>query len=69
MTVREAKAEVFWTAFKSLSKPERNAVLERFLRNKQLREDLLDVTLIEKRHNEPSRPLKDYLAEHSKRPR
>ena len=43
MTAREATAEVFWTAFRTLSRQARTAVLGRLLRDRQTREDLLDV--------------------------
>lgn len=37
MTTTEAAAEVFWTAFRALSKKEREAVVERLLRDRNLR--------------------------------
>ena len=47
MTEAEAVAEVFFTAFKALKEQERNEVLHRLLDEKQIREDLLDIAMIE----------------------
>ncbi len=63
MTLQEAKAEVFWMAFKGMSKKERQFVIERLLKEKEFMEDLMDIVLLEQRRNEPSRPLEEYLAE------
>ena len=63
MNTNEAKAEVFWLAFKSLSKRDQHAIVERLLTEKDFREDLIDISTVEQRRNEPSRPLGDYLAE------
>ena len=61
MTESEATAEVFWTAFKGLPRVERHAILERILKDKNLRHDLMDLTIIENRRSEPERPFRDYL--------
>ena len=66
MSTKEAKAEVFWMAFQGLPKNERKSVIERFLKDKEFVEDLIDVSILEQRRNEPSRPLEDYLAEKDK---
>lgn len=63
MTVTEATAEVFWTAFRALSKKEREAVVERLLRDKEFIEDLIDIVILEQRQDEPSRSLDEYLAD------
>jgi len=63
MNLKEAKAEVFWMAFKGLSKRERQFVIEKLLEDPEFREDLIDIAIIEQRRKEPSRPLEDYLAE------
>jgi len=44
----EATAEVFFTAFKALKKPEKEAFLEKIVNDPELREDLIDAALIEK---------------------
>jgi hypothetical protein len=63
MSVKEAKAEVFWMAFKGLPKKERQSVIERLLKDTEFMEDLIDIAILEQRREEPSRPLEDYLAE------
>jgi hypothetical protein len=60
MTATEATAEVYWTAFRSLSKKEREAVVERLLRDRDFMEDLIDMVILEQRKNEPSRSLDEY---------
>ena len=56
MTAREATAEVFWTAFRTLSRQARTAVLGRLLRDGRTREDLLDVAVSLERSREKSIP-------------
>jgi len=63
MSPTEATAEVFLTAFRALSKKERQAVLARLAVEPDLQEDLQDLALVAQRRGEPSRPLRDYLAE------
>ncbi len=63
MSVKEAKTEVFWMAFKGLPKKERRSVVERLLKDVEFMEDLIDIAILEQRREEPSRPLEDYLAE------
>ncbi len=57
MIKSQATAEVFWTAFRSLSRQEKQAVLRRILDDKALRRDLQDLTTIAARQNEPARPV------------
>ena len=66
MSVIEAKADVFWMAFKSLPKKERQSVVERLLKDTEFMEDLTDIAIIEQRREEPSRLLENYLAEREK---
>ena len=66
MNVIEAKADVFWMAFKGLRKKERQSVIERLLTDTEFMEDLKDIATIELRREEPSRPLEEYLAEREK---
>ncbi|MDP2210748.1 MAG: hypothetical protein A2074_02705 [Candidatus Aquicultor primus] len=63
MVAMDAKAEVFWMAFKSLPKKERLSVIERLLKDKEFKEDLIDIAILEQRYEEPSRPLASYIAE------
>lgn len=67
MTATEATAEVFWTAFRGLSKKEREAVVERLLRDREFMEDLIDIVILEQRQREPSRSLDEYLADRRKK--
>lgn len=69
MTTAEATSEVFWTAFRALPKKQREAVVERLLKDKEFMEDLIDIVIIEQRKKEPSRSLDEYLTEKIKRRR
>ena len=59
----QTSAKDFLTAFKSLPKAERDAVLLGIAGDRALRRDLLDLATFAERKREPSRPLRDYLAE------
>ena len=61
MTKTQATAEIFWTAFQVLPRKEQQAILQRILKDKGLREDLIDLAVIESRRAEPARPLRQYL--------
>ncbi len=67
MTKTQATAEIFWTAFTVLPVEEQRAVLQRIIRDKNLRRDLMDLSIIEERRNEPGRPLREYLKEKAKK--
>ena len=67
MTSTQATAEVFWTAFKVLPVEEKRAVLQKIILDENLRRDLMDLSIIEERRNEPGRPLRDYLKERAKK--
>jgi len=58
-----ATAKDILMAFKSLPKAERDAVLLGIAGDRALRRDLLDLATIAERRREPSRLLRDYLAE------
>ncbi|MBI4963360.1 MAG: hypothetical protein HY913_08785 [Desulfomonile tiedjei] len=62
MITEEAKAEVFWLAFKSLPRKEQQLVVHKLLQDREFVEDLLDIATIEQRRAEPSLPLEEYLA-------
>ena len=66
MITEEAKAEIFWLAFKGLPKKEQHLIVQKLLQDQEFLEDLLDIALIEQRRSEPSRPLEEYLAEQGK---
>jgi len=67
MKAVESKAEVYLMALQSLSKAEKEAVIARLLEDPQLREDILDLAVIQQRQGEPSRPFREYLAERQNR--
>lgn len=66
MTQPQATAEVFWTAFQAMKPKEREAFLGKLMKDKRLAEDLRYAAVIQKRKNEPTVPLDDYLAQRSK---
>lgn len=47
MKANQATAEVFFTAFKALKNKEREAFIERVMRDPELREDFIDVAMLE----------------------
>ncbi len=63
MSTTEAKAEIFWMAFKGLPRSERERVVKRLLDDKEFMHDLMDIAVIRQRHRERSRPLKNSLAD------
>ena len=63
ITKSKAQAEVFLLAFSALPRAEQLGVLDRLLSDQELREDLMDLAEIEKRKDQPSRPLREFLAE------
>lgn len=67
MTTIEATSEVFLTAFRSLPKKAREAVVAKLLSDKEILEDLIDTIIIEQRRKEPSRNLDEYLASRRKK--
>jgi len=58
----ESRAEVYLMALQSLSEAEREAVITRLLEDPHLREDILDLAVIQQRQGEASQPFRDYLA-------
>ncbi len=63
MKTAQSRAEVYLMALQSLSKAEKKAVITRLLEDDSLREDILDLALIQQRQGESSRPFGEYLAE------
>jgi len=61
MKAVESRAEIYLMALQSLSKAEKEAVIARLLEDPQLREDILDLAVIQQRQGEPSRPFREYL--------
>ncbi len=64
MEAKGATAEVFLAAFWTLPKKEQNIFLTEVLKDKRLREDLIDIAIAESRAKDTSRPFKDFLNEH-----
>ena len=69
MKAAQSRAEVYLMALESLSKNEKKAVITRLLEDESLREDILDLALIQQRQGESGRPFRDYLAEREKQGR
>jgi hypothetical protein len=72
VTPQQATAEVFYTAFKALSKQEQQDVLARIARDRKLRrmlEDVSDRLVIDEERDKPSRPLREYIDERERRER
>jgi hypothetical protein len=67
MATVDATSEVFMTAFRALPKKTREAVIEKMLSDKELREDLMDAAIIKQRRKEPSRSLNEYLSDRQKK--
>jgi hypothetical protein len=59
----QSTAKDFLTAFNSLPKAERDAVQLGIGGERALRRDLVALATFAERDHEPSRPLRDYLAE------
>jgi len=67
MTQPQATAEVFWTAFQALKPKEREAFLARLMKDKNLADDLRYAAVIQRRKNEPTVSLDNYLSQRSKK--
>ncbi len=67
MNAVKSRAEVYLMALQSLSKAEREAVIAQLLADETLREDILDLTLIQQRKAETPRSFREYLAGRKKR--
>jgi hypothetical protein len=63
MSAAQATAEVFVTAFKSLKRNQRAAVLEKMLADEELSEDLADTLALESRRHQPRQSFRQALKE------
>lgn len=61
MSAAQATAEVFVTAFKSLKRSQREAVLEKMLADEELSEDLADTLALESRRHQPRESFRQAL--------
>lgn len=68
MKANQATAEVFFTAFKALDTSVREAFFEKILKNRRIREDLMDAALIDEAKKVKGKPVsaKDYFAKRRK---
>lgn len=64
MKAHQATAEVFFTAFKTLPKKEQDIFISKILKDKKLREDLIDIAIAESRARDKRRPFRNFLREH-----
>ncbi len=72
MTVQQATAEVFLTAFEALSRQEQEVIFSRIARDQKFRrllEDISDLLVIEEERGKPSKPLRDYIKDREQRER
>jgi hypothetical protein len=72
MTIQQATAEVFLTAFKGLRWREQEVILARIAQDRKLRrvlEDVSDLLAVEEERAKPSRPLREYVAERERKER
>jgi len=63
MKTKGATAEVFFTAFKTLPKMEQDLFFAKLMKEKRLREDLIDLSIAESRAKDKGRPFRDFLKE------
>lgn len=63
MKTKGATAEVFLTAFKTLPKMEQDIFFAKLMKEKRLREDLIDIAIAESRAKDKGRPFRDFLNE------
>ncbi len=61
MKPQEATAEVFLTAFKTLTKKEQDIFLSEVLKDKKIREDMIDIAIGQSRLRVKSRSFRDFL--------
>lgn len=68
MKTNQATAEVFFTAFNALENGVKEAFFEKVLKNRHLREDLIDIALMEEAKKEKGKAVsaKDYFAKRRK---
>lgn len=64
MKTKGATAEIFLTAFKTLPKKEQNVFLAEMLKDRRLREDLIDIAIAESRVKSKGRRFRNFLKEH-----
>lgn len=63
MTNAQTTAEGFLAVLKALPKSERDAVIVRIAQDKEIGRDLVDLAIVAKRMDEPSRPFGEYTGQ------
>jgi hypothetical protein len=58
---QNATATVFYTAFQTLKRPDREAFFSLLFADKRVREDIADTLVLEARRSQSSRPLREFL--------
>ncbi len=61
MKPQETTAEVFLTAFKTMTKKEQDIFLSEVLKDKKIREDMIDIAIGQSRLRVKSRSFRDFL--------
>ena len=61
MRAQAATAEVFLTAFKTLTKKEQDIFLCEVLKDKKIREDIIDIAIAQSRSRDKGRSFRDFL--------
>ena len=61
MRAQGATAEIFLVAFKTLPRKEQDIFLSEVMKDKKLREDLIDIATAESRAKDKSRTFRDFL--------
>ena len=61
MGTQGATADVFLTAFKTLPRKEQDIFLSKVLKDKKLRDDMIDIAVAESRARDKSRSFRDFL--------
>ncbi len=64
MKTKGATAEVFLTAFKTLPKKEQDIFFSEMIKEKNLREDLIDISIAESRAKDRGRLFREFLKAH-----
>jgi hypothetical protein len=67
MTQPQATAEIFWSAYKGMKPAEREAFIGKLMKDKNLAEDLRYAAVIQKRKNDPTMSLDNYLSKKAKK--
>ncbi len=62
MSTKGATVEVFLEAFKAMPKKEQDIFLAEMLKDKRMREDLIDLSIAEDRAKGKSRSFKEFIA-------